>query len=328
MELSYKSAGVDIDAGNRLVEEIKPLVQSTFNNLVVGGIGGFAGAFRIPTGYKRPVLLGATDGVGTKLKIAIETGKLRGVGIDLVAMCLNDLICSFGTPLFFLDYYATGKLDVKQAKEVIAGIVEGCKIGECALIGGETAEMPGMYREGEFDIAGFAVGIAEEEELRPRVEEGDLLVALPSSGLHSNGFSLVRKLLFEKLNYSYDDTLLGGRVADLLLTPTRIYVREFKKLRPYLKGVAHITGGGILENLPRILPDNLRGVVYKQKLRPLPIFQFLAQYIPEEELFRTFNNGVGLILAVSPENLEEVLANSDGYLIGEVISGPKGVTLK
>jgi phosphoribosylformylglycinamidine cyclo-ligase len=328
MGITYKEAGVDIDAGNRLVEEIKPIVRETFTPSVVGGIGGFAGAFRIPTGYKKPVLLGATDGVGTKLKIAIETGKVRGVGIDLVAMCVNDLICSFGTPLFFLDYYATGKLEVEVAREVIAGIAEGCKLAQCALIGGETAEMPGMYREGEFDIAGFAVGIAEEEELSPKVEIGDVLVAFPSSGLHSNGYSLVRKLLFEKLGYKYGEQLLGQPIEELLLTPTRIYVPEFKKFKPYLKGLAHITGGGIVENLPRMLKEGQRAVVDTSKLKPLPIFQFLSQYVEKEEMFRTFNMGVGLIVAVSPENVGKIVENSDGYPIGEVVAGEKGVTLQ
>jgi phosphoribosylformylglycinamidine cyclo-ligase len=295
---------------------------------VVGGIGGFAGAFRIPGGYKKPVLLGATDGVGTKLKIAIDTGKVEGVGIDLVAMCVNDLICSFGTPLFFLDYYATGKLEVEVAEKVIGGIARGCQLAECALIGGETAEMPGMYKEGDFDLAGFAVGIAEEEELSPRVEEGDILVAFPSSGLHSNGFSLVRKLLFEKLGYKYGDSLLGQPVEEILLTPTRIYVPEFKKFKPYLKGLAHITGGGIVENLPRMLPANLHAIVEKEKIKPLPIFQFLAEHLPEEELYRTFNMGVGLIVAVSPEHLPQIVENSDGYPIGKVVVGEKGVTLQ
>jgi len=198
-KISYKDAGVDIDAGNSLVEKIKPFVKETFNQNVVGGIGSFAGAFRLPAGYKKPVLLSATDGVGTKLKLAIEAKKYDTVGIDLVAMCVNDLICNFGEPLFFLDYYATGKLEVDVASEVVKGIAKGCKEAECALIGGETAEMPGMYGEDDFDLAGFAVGIAEEDELNPKVNDGDILLALPSSGVHSNGYSLVRKLFFDKL---------------------------------------------------------------------------------------------------------------------------------
>jgi phosphoribosylformylglycinamidine cyclo-ligase len=328
MKISYKDAGVDIDAGNSLVERIKPFVKETFNENVIGGIGSFAGAFRLPSGYKKPVLLSATDGVGTKLKLAIDAKKYDSVGIDLVAMCVNDLICNFGEPLFFLDYYATGKLDVDVASEVVKGITIGCKEAECALIGGETAEMPGMYKEGDFDLAGFAVGIAEEDELNPKVKEGDILVALPSSGIHSNGYSLVRKLFFEKLKMKFDDEIDGKKLIDILLTPTRIYVKDFKRLKPYINALAHITGGGIVENLPRVLSDDLEAVVYKDKIKVLPIFEFMSKYVDESEMFRTFNMGVGMILAVSPENLDKVLENSDGYVIGEIKKGKKGVNLK
>ncbi len=328
MKISYKDAGVDIDAGNSLVERIKPFVKETFNENVIGGIGSFAGAFRLPSGYKKPVLLSATDGVGTKLKLAIDAKRYDLVGIDLVAMCVNDLICNFGEPLFFLDYYATGKLDVDVASEVIKGIGAGCKEAECALIGGETAEMPGMYNQGDFDLAGFAVGIAEEDELNPKVKKGDILVALPSSGIHSNGYSLVRKLFFEKLKMKFDDEINGERLIDILLTPTRIYVKDFKRLKPYINALAHITGGGIVENLPRVLSDDLEAVVYKDKIRVLPIFEFMGKYVDESEMFRTFNMGVGMILAVSPENLDKVLENSDGYVIGEIKKGKKGVNLK
>ena len=328
MKISYKDSGVDIDAGNSLVERIKPVVKETFNENVVGGIGSFAGAFRLPSGYKKPVLLSATDGVGTKLKLAIDSGKFDTVGIDLVAMCVNDLICNFGEPLFFLDYYATAKLDVDAASEVIKGIAAGCKEAECALIGGETAEMPGMYKEGDFDLAGFAVGIAEEDELNPKVKEGDILIALPSSGIHSNGFSLVRKLFFEKLKMKFDDEIDGKKLIDILLTPTRIYVKDFKKLKPFVNALAHITGGGIVENLPRVVPEDLEAVVYKDKIKILPIFEFMSKYVDEDEMFRTFNMGVGMILAVSSENVDNVLKNSDGYIIGEIKKGKKGVTLK
>ena len=328
MKISYKDSGVDIDAGNSLVERIKPVVKETFNENVIGGIGSFAGAFKLPKGYKNPVLLSATDGVGTKLKLAIEAKKYDTVGIDLVAMCVNDLICNFGEPLFFLDYYATGKLDVDAASEVIKGIAAGCREAECALIGGETAEMPGMYNEEDFDLAGFAVGIAEEDELNPKVKEGDILIALPSSGIHSNGYSLVRKLFFEKLKMKFDDEIEGKKLIDILLTPTRIYVKDFKKLKPFINALAHITGGGIVENLPRVLPENLEAVVYKDKIKVLPIFEFMAKYIDEEEMFRTFNMGVGMILAVSSENVDNVLNNSDGYIIGEIKQGKKGVRLK
>jgi len=326
--ISYKDAGVDIDAGNSLVEKIKPVVKETFNENVVGGIGSFAGAFRLPSGYQKPVLLSATDGVGTKLKLAIDAKKYDTVGIDLVAMCVNDLICNFGEPLFFLDYYATGKLDVDAAADVIRGIAEGCKQAECALIGGETAEMPGMYSENDFDLAGFAVGIAEEDELNPKVKEGDVLIALPSSGIHSNGYSLVRKLFFEKLGMKFDDEIDGKKLIDILLTPTRIYVKDFKKLKPYINALAHITGGGIVENLPRVLPDNLEAVVYKDKIKVLPIFEFMSKYVDEAEMFRTFNMGVGMILAVDEKNVDKVLDNSDGYVIGKIQKGKKGVKLK
>ncbi len=328
MKISYKESGVDIDAGNSLVEKIKPVVKETFNENVVGGIGSFAGAFRLPGGYKKPVLLSATDGVGTKLKLAIESKKFDTVGIDLVAMCVNDLICNFGEPLFFLDYYATAKLDVDATADVIKGIAAGCKEAECALIGGETAEMPGMYSKGDFDLAGFAVGIAEEDELNPSVKEGDVLIALPSSGVHSNGFSLVRKLFFDKLKMKFDDEIDGKKLIDILLTPTRIYVKDFKKLKPYINALAHITGGGIVENLPRVLPETLEAVVYKDKIKVLPVFEFMSKYVDEKEMFRTFNMGVGMILAVNEENVENVLKNSDGYIIGKIKKGKKGVNLK
>jgi len=327
-KISYKDAGVDIDAGNSLVEKIKPFVKETFNQNVVGGIGSFAGAFRLPAGYKKPVLLSATDGVGTKLKLAIEAKKYDTVGIDLVAMCVNDLICNFGEPLFFLDYYATGKLEVDVASEVVRGIAKGCKEAECALIGGETAEMPGMYNENDFDLAGFAVGIAEEDELNPKVNDGDILLALPSSGIHSNGYSLVRKLFFDKLNMKFDDEINGKKLIDILLTPTRIYVKEFKKFKNKINALAHITGGGIVENLPRVLPDDLEAVVYKDKIKIPDIFKFMSEYVEEDEMFRTFNMGVGMIIATAEENVDFIIKNSDAYEIGKIQKGQKGVKLK
>jgi len=329
-KISYKDSGVDIDAGNSFVETIKPYVKETLTPNVIGGIGSFAGAFRLPSGYKKPVLLSATDGVGTKLKLAIESKKFDTVGIDLVAMCVNDLICNFGEPLYFLDYYATSKLVIDEAGDVVKGIAEGCKQSECALIGGETAEMPGMYSQGDFDLAGFAVGIAEEDEMDrvSHTKAGDVLIALASSGIHSNGFSLVRKLFFDKLGMKYDDDFNGKPLIDTLLTPTRIYVKEFKKLKDKINALAHITGGGIVENLPRVLPDDLKAIVYKDKIKTLPVFDFMSQYVEESEMYRTFNMGVGLILAVSPENVDFVLQNSDGYVIGELEKGDKGVELK
>ncbi len=328
-EVSYKEAGVDIDAGNAFVEAIKPAVKSTFDANVIGGIGSFAGAYAMPGGYEEPVMLAATDGVGTKLKLAIESGIYDTVGIDLVAMCVNDLICNFGTPLFFLDYYATGKLEVDVAKAVVEGIAEGCRQAECALIGGETAEMPGMYAAKDFDLAGFAVGMAERSQMNrlDRVKPGDILVALPSSGIHSNGFSLVRKLLFEKLGMRFDETFDGKPLIETLLTPTRIYVKTFKTLKDHINALAHITGGGLVENLPRVLPGNLHAVIEADKIRTLPIFDLMAEHVAKEEMFRTFNMGVGMVLVVSPEHLDVVLDRSDGYVIGNLKEGEKGVTL-
>ena len=325
--VSYKDAGVDIDAGNQFVENIKPYVKSTMIPGVLGGIGSFAGAFELPSGYKKPVILSGTDGVGTKLKLAIDAKKFDTVGIDLVAMCSNDLLCNFGEPLFFLDYYATAKLNVEEATLVVKGIAEGCIRSECALVGGETAEMPGMYKEGDFDLAGFCVGIAEKDELNriDKIKAGDTLIALPSSGVHSNGFSLVRKLLLEKLGMSLDDDFQGKPLKDVLLEPTRIYVKEFKANKDKINALAHITGGGITENLPRVLPDNLKAVVKRADVRVLPIFEFMGQHVELEEMYRTFNMGVGMVLVVSSENVDSILANTDGYVIGHIALGAKCV---
>jgi len=327
--ISYKDAGVDIDAGNAFVEAIKADVKSTFDSNVIGGIGSFAGAYALPSGYKEPVILSATDGVGTKLKIAIESGKLDTVGIDLVAMCVNDLICNNGVPMFFLDYYATGRLLPQNAKDVVAGIAEGCRRSECALVGGETAEMPGMYAEDDFDLAGFAVGIAERSEMDTvaNVKAGQTLIAMPSSGVHSNGYSLVRKLFFDKLGMSLETEFEGRPLLETLLEPTRIYVKEYKANKPYIKALAHITGGGIVENLPRVLPEGIRAVVKKDDIRILPIFEFMSQYVEEEEMFRAFNMGVGMVWVVEPEDVDTVLANTDGYVIGHLEEGERGVAL-
>ncbi|SFV90555.1 Phosphoribosylformylglycinamidine cyclo-ligase [hydrothermal vent metagenome] len=327
--ISYKDAGVDIDAGNEFVEAIKADVKSTFDANVIGGIGSFAGAYALPSGYKEPVILSATDGVGTKLKIAIESGKLDTVGIDLVAMCVNDLICNNGVPMFFLDYYATGRLLPQNAKDVVAGIAEGCRRAECALVGGETAEMPGMYSEDDFDLAGFAVGIAERSEMDTvaNVKPGQVLIAMPSSGVHSNGYSLVRKLFFDKLGMSLETEFEGKPLLDTLLEPTRIYVKEYKANKKYIKALAHITGGGIVENLPRVLPEGIKAVVKKDDIRVLPIFEFISRYVDEAEMYRAFNMGVGMVWVVEPEDVDEVLANTDGYVIGELVSGEKGVEL-
>jgi len=327
-KVSYKDAGVNIDAGNSFVESIKESVKSTFDERVIGGIGSFAGAYSMPLGYKNPVLLSATDGVGTKLKIAIESGILDSVGVDLVAMCVNDLICNFGTPLFFLDYYATGKLDPNRAKSVVDGIARGCREAESALIGGETAEMPDMYRGDDFDLAGFAVGIAEKEDLdrTSQIKENQIVVALPSSGIHSNGYSLVRKIFFEKLNMSLENEFNGKPLVETLLTPTKIYVKDFKRNRDKIKALAHITGGGLIENIPRVLPENFKVEIEKSKIRTLPIFEFLSRYVAEDEMYRTFNMGVGMVLIVDEVDVDIIYNNIEGsYAIGRVIKGRKGV---
>ena len=324
-QISYKDAGVDIDAGNSFVQNIKPLVKSTKIPGVIGGIGSFAGAFELPTGFKEPVMLAATDGVGTKLKLAIDSGIHNTVGIDLVAMCVNDLLCNFGTPSFFLDYYATGKLDVNVATNVVAGIAEGCIRSECALIGGETAEMPGMYSQNDYDLAGFAVGVAEKSEMDrvSLVKAGHKLIALPSSGLHSNGFSLARKVLFEKMGMKFEDDFNGKALIETLLEPTNIYVKTFKALKNEIVAMAHITGGGIIENLPRVLPENLKAEVKEDSIKVLPIFELMAPHIDKTEMFRAFNMGVGMILVVKESNVDKVLASTDGYLIGEIVEGKR-----
>jgi phosphoribosylformylglycinamidine cyclo-ligase len=328
-QISYKDAGVDIDAGNSFVENIKPLVKSTAIAGVLGGIGSFAGAFELPSGYREPVMLAATDGVGTKLKLAIDSGIHNTVGIDLVAMCVNDLICNFGTPSFFLDYYATGKLDVTAATAVVSGIAEGCRQAECALIGGETAEMPGMYHADDYDLAGFAVGIGEKSELdrSNKVAAGDILIALPSSGLHSNGFSLARKVLFEKMGMKFEDEFEGKPLIETLLTPTRIYVKTFKALKDKIQALAHITGGGIVENFPRVLPEGLRAVITESSIRVLPIFELIGQHVERAEMFRAFNMGVGMILVVKEANVADVLTATDGYVIGRLEEGKREAVL-
>ena len=320
--ISYKDAGVDIDAGNDFVNAIKPFVKATQTPHVLGGIGSFSGAVRLPAGYEKPAILGATDGVGTKLRLAIDARKFEGVGQDLVAMCVNDLICNFAEPLFFLDYYATAKLEIADAKEVVKSIAQGCKLAHCALIGGETAEMPSMYEKGDFDLAGFAVGIAEEDEIdRSKfVREGDVLIALTSSGLHSNGFSLARKVIAE-LGLKFDDKVDGRALIDVLLEPTRIYVADFLNLKDKIHALAHITGGGIVENLPRVFPEGLGAKIEHAAIRTPEIFKIIAQKVKPAEMMRTFNMGVGMIVVAPKENADFVLANTDGYVIGEVVKG-------
>lgn len=327
MKISYEEAGVSIDNGNAFVEAIKPLVKQTFNENVIGGIGSFSGAFALPNSNQ--VLLAATDGVGTKLRLAIDTQRYESIGQDLVAMCVNDLICNFGSPLFFLDYYATAKLDVNIAKAVVGGIAKACEMANCALIGGETAEMPSMYAKDDFDLAGFAVGIADKDEIdRSKfVKNGDLLLALPSSGLHSNGYSLARKVLFEVQKRSFDEDFKGKKLIDVLLEPTRIYVKDFLKLKPFINALAHITGGGLVENLPRVFPKGLGAVIRKYHLKTPEIFYIIGENVSEDEMYRSFNMGAGLVMVVSSENVSKVLENSDAFIIGEVVIN-EGVVLE
>ena len=302
--LSYRDAGVDIDVGNALVERIKPLAEATFRPGVVTGLGGFGALFELPLDrFRRPVLVSGTDGVGTKLKLALELGRHDTVGIDLVAMCANDILVAGAEPLFFLDYYATGRLDLEVATSVVAGIAMGCELAGCALSGGETAEMPGMYAEGDYDLAGFCVGIAEKDELLTpeRVQPGDALIGLASSGPHSNGYSLIRKILEVSgadLEESLDDSTLGER----LLAPTRIYVKPLLALLRELPvhAMAHITGGGLPENLPRALPDDTAAVIDLNSWKRPAVFDWLQSKggIADAEMLRTFNCGVGMVVCV------------------------------
>ncbi len=308
----YAEAGVDIDKANRLVEKIKPIVASTFKKGVLTEIGGFAGMFAMDIEeFEQPVLVSSTDGVGTKLKIAIDSGIHDTVGIDLVAMCVNDILVCGARPLFFLDYFSTGKLEPEVGEAVIKGIAEGCKQANCSLIGGETAEMPGLYKEGDYDLAGFSVGVVDRKKIidGSDIGVGNIIVGLASSGLHSNGFSLVRKIFFEDMGLGVQDTVedLGNQpLAEILLTPTKIYVNTiFRILKEYkINGMVHITGGGLLENLPRILPQSCKAVIEKSSWEMHPIFKFLQKKadIPEMEMFRTFNCGIGMVL-ILPENI-------------------------
>jgi phosphoribosylformylglycinamidine cyclo-ligase len=314
----YADAGVDIDAGNRLVERIKPLVEGTLRPGADGTIGGFGGLFDLrAAGYDDPLLVAATDGVGTKLKLAVETGQLSSIGIDLVAMCVNDLVVQGAEPLFFLDYFATSKLDPDQAAAVITGIAEGCRMAGAALIGGETAEMPGLYQRGDFDLAGFAVGAVERGKLLPRTDivAGDIVLALSSSGVHSNGYSLVRKIVADA-GLSWADAASfasGTTLGEAFLTPTRIYVRSvLGALRSTgaIKALAHITGGGLTENLPRVLPDGVGAEIDLAALDLPAVFAWLRETgnIGQGELLRTFNCGVGMVAIVAAADADRVAA--------------------
>ena len=301
--LSYRDAGVDIDAGNRLVDAIAPLARRTSRPGVLGGLGGFGSLFELPPGMQQPVLVAATDGVGTKLRLAIELGQHDTVGIDLVAMCANDLVVQGAEPLFFLDYYASGRLDVATATAVVGGIARGCEIAGAALVGGETAEMPGMYDGDDYDLAGFCVGVVEKSKLidGSGVRAGHHLIALASSGPHSNGYSLIRKVI-EHSGAQLSDDFHGRSLGATLLAPTRIYVRPLLSLFPQVEvhALAHITGGGLPENLPRVLPDDCRAVIDTSSWQRPAVFDWLQRQgnIAEAELFRTFNCGVGMVICV------------------------------
>ena len=316
MAITYKDAGVDIDAGNRLIDRIRPLAKATMRPEVLGGIGGFAALCRLPGGLREPILVSGTDGVGTKLKSALATGRHDTVGIDLVAMCVNDVLVTGAEPLFFLDYFAAGQLDVDVATRVIAGIAEGCRQAGCALVGGETAELPGLYAAHDYDLAGFCVGVAEKSELRPRTDlaAGDVIVGLPSSGLHSNGHSLARKVVLEVLALPWDatpDELGGATVADALLTPTVIYTPAFKAIAglPW-KAAAHITGGGLVENPPRIFDGDDLAVELDPATWDVPgVMRLIARAgVADDEMRRTFNLGLGMIIVVPAERADEAIA--------------------
>ncbi|EIJ67853.1 phosphoribosylformylglycinamidine cyclo-ligase [Pasteurella bettyae] len=327
--LSYKDAGVDINAGNALVDRIKPLVKRTTRPEVIGGLGGFGALCALPTKYKEPVLVSGTDGVGTKLRLAIDLNKHDTIGIDLVAMCVNDLVVQGAEPLFFLDYYATAKLDVDVAAQVVSGIAEGCVQSGCALIGGETAEMPGMYHLGDYDLGGFCVGVVERSKIidGTKVKAGDALIALGSSGPHSNGYSLVRKVIEVSGVNPATAELAGRPLSEQVLAPTKIYVKSVLKLieNADVHAIAHLTGGGFWENIPRVLPDNVKVVIDESSWEWQPVFKWLQEQgnITRHEMYRTFNCGVGMVIALPQTDVEKALAllrasGEEAWVIGQV----------
>lgn len=328
VSLSYRDAGVDIDAGDALVEAIKPLAKRTMREGVLGGIGGFGGLFEISKKFKEPVLVSGTDGVGTKLRLAFELNRHDTVGIDLVAMSVNDILVQGAEPLFFLDYFACGKLDVATATAVVKGIALGCEQSGCALLGGETAEMPGMYPDGEYDLAGFAVGAVEKSQIidGSKIVPGDVVLGLASSGIHSNGYSLVRKII-EVAKPDLDGDFHGRKLADVLMAPTRLYVKPLLALMASMevKGLVHITGGGLVENIPRVLQDHLTAVLHGSSWTMPPLFQWLQQHggVADAEMHRVFNCGIGMTVIVSKENADAAFAQLEAagetvYRIGEV----------
>ncbi|HJV74871.1 MAG TPA: phosphoribosylformylglycinamidine cyclo-ligase [Noviherbaspirillum sp.] len=323
VSLSYRDAGVDIDAGDALVEAIKPFAKRTMREGVLGGIGGFGALFEISKKYKEPVLVSGTDGVGTKLKLAFHLKKHDTVGIDLVAMSVNDILVQGAEPLFFLDYFACGKLDVPSATDVIKGIAKGCELAGCALIGGETAEMPSMYPDGEYDLAGFAVGAVEKSKIidGSKIVPGDVVLGLASSGAHSNGYSLVRKII-SVAQPDMNADFHGRRLADVLMEPTHIYVKPLLGLMEKIevKGMAHITGGGLVENVPRVLRDKLTAVLHRDAWTMPPLFTWLQQHggVADAEMHRVFNCGIGMAVIVSQENADAAIAHLKAA--GETVS--------
>lgn len=339
--LSYRDAGVNIDAGNEFIEKIKSSVASTNRPGVMGSLGGFGGMFELPTDrYKQPVLVSGTDGVGTKLKLAIDLNKHDTIGIDLVAMCVNDILVLGAEPLYFLDYYATGELNSEIAADVVAGIADGCRQSNAALIGGETAEMPGMYGKGDYDLAGFCVGVVEKQDIidGTKVKAGDAMIAIASSGPHSNGYSLVRKILEVSnadLNEKFGDN--DRTLGDALLAPTKIYVKAIHQLLSTfdIHAMAHITGGGLLENIPRVLPDNTQAVIENSSVKLPEIFQWLQDNgnVELEEMYRTFNCGIGMVLIVDEDEADAIVTelnkiNEKAWRLGAIASGEKRVVFK
>lgn len=326
--LSYKDAGVDIDAGNALVERIKHVAKRTQRPGVLAGLGGFGALFELPKGYDEPVLVSGTDGVGTKLRLAMQANKHDTIGIDLVAMCVNDLVVAGAEPLFFLDYYATGKLSVEVATNVVTGIGKGCEISGCALVGGETAEMPGMYEGEDYDLAGFCVGIVEKSNIidGTKVADGDVLIGLPSSGPHSNGYSLIRKVL-ELSGASLNDKLGETTLGEALMAPTTIYVKPLLELfKKYpVNALSHITGGGVLENIPRVIPEGMAAQIDCASWQMPPVFKWLQQQgnISTTEMYRTFNCGVGMVICVAQEHANDAIEflksqRQDAFVIGSI----------
>ena len=327
---SYRDAGVDIEKGNELIRRLKETIDNTHRKGVIGGLGGFGGLFDLGSlKYKQPILVSGTDGVGTKIKLAIENNMHDTIGIDLVAMCVNDIIVQGAKPLFFLDYFACSKLDINIAETVINGIGVGCSLAECSLIGGETAEMPGMYKEQDYDLAGFCVGVVEKDEMitGENVAVGDVLIAIASSGCHSNGYSLIRKILNDT-NADLSQVIDGEKLLDHLLTPTRIYVKQILNLMQHIsiKSLAHITGGGLIENLPRVIPKDLSVIINTDTWNLPPIFAWLSEQgkINSDEMFKTFNCGIGLVLCVERNNADKTInyLNDNGetaWVIGSII---------